>query len=552
MALVGFSLFLSVFMFLMLDYIYAGKSESFAKTWLKAEDSNIRIGNLLQSVSKYQKIMFASDFLQGVSIFDTGLTPLVEFGDPILKPEKFIRGSDDISILRGGFFNYYAFYHFPKNENIFIVFHFYDWTASLVYAVIIIVILLSFLIILAFIIIEHRNHYNTISRTILLTIQQVSHDFRAPFAIINKVLNYIRNDESLNYTEKLKDYEDQISMSFGVVNGLIEDMLTGNKKENLKVDLVDIEKLVRDLLDTHFDSVPHVSFKISVKGKKDFYGDYNKILRILYNLLSNAVSHCEKLVWIEIDYGDAHFKISIINDGIPIKKEQVGNLFLPFQSFREGGTGLGLFICRQLVEAHGGQIWCEPVSVGTQFHIILDYKSPTSRPDSSDEQKKQIENNILPESSRPSTHKLPPTSQQEDPLENDVSKYFDQMPLSIVAIDDQQFYQKNLTESLRHPNIEISVFNHTDDFLMHLRSADKNPDLIIVDRFGPGFDVQENKFADSCRDFGYQGPIILYSNSVGDSYKSDPKEFFMVLSKSEDFSLKLLARIMDDYKKSES
>jgi signal transduction histidine kinase len=96
------------------------------------------------------------------------------------------------------------------------------------------------------------------------------------------------------------------------------------------------------------------------------------------NLCGNALNYTNKDgtidVYIKLQNGDLIFSVSDNGNGIP--KEDIPNLFKRFSQGttkkRSTGTGLGLYLSRQIVEAHGGKIWVESkVNKGSEFSFLL-------------------------------------------------------------------------------------------------------------------------------------------------------------------------------------
>jgi signal transduction histidine kinase len=110
--------------------------------------------------------------------------------------------------------------------------------------------------------------------------------------------------------------------------------------------------------------------------------DTFRIEQVLYNLLSNAIKYSPQSGPIEItieENTEPHeAKFSIRDYGLGIPHEQQSHLFGRFfradnvRVARIGGTGLGLYLCRELVERHGGRIWFESEEgIGTTFFFTL-------------------------------------------------------------------------------------------------------------------------------------------------------------------------------------
>jgi signal transduction histidine kinase len=111
------------------------------------------------------------------------------------------------------------------------------------------------------------------------------------------------------------------------------------------------------------------------------WADPDRLRQALTNLLSNAVKYSPSGGSIVVrvrERGTKHVLIEVIDHGLGIPPEQVGKLFQKFarvrteEHLKASGTGLGLYICRLIVEGHGGQIWVESeVGKGSTFGMSL-------------------------------------------------------------------------------------------------------------------------------------------------------------------------------------
>jgi len=94
-------------------------------------------------------------------------------------------------------------------------------------------------------------------------------------------------------------------------------------------------------------------------------GDRERILEVISNLLSNAIKFTQEgEVLVDLDEKDGQAIVSVRDTGSGIAPEIYPNLFTKFTTKSEKGTGLGLFIAKNVVEAHGGKIWAENNSDG--------------------------------------------------------------------------------------------------------------------------------------------------------------------------------------------
>jgi signal transduction histidine kinase len=121
-----------------------------------------------------------------------------------------------------------------------------------------------------------------------------------------------------------------------------------------------------------------VKIKISATCKEKILVDPIRVRQVLINLITNAISHAPEKseIIVTCTKKGKSVVISIGNFGERIPKEDIPKIFDPFyqssKSQSTGGLGLGLYICRQIVELHGGQIWVKShAKKGTFFTFSL-------------------------------------------------------------------------------------------------------------------------------------------------------------------------------------
>lgn len=107
-------------------------------------------------------------------------------------------------------------------------------------------------------------------------------------------------------------------------------------------------------------------------------GDLGKLRQVVHHLVDNALKYSEGPVTIEVSDGDEAVEVVVADCGPGIFSGDIPYLFERFRQLdgsatrNHGGTGLGLYICRRLVEAHGGRIRCESrLEVGSRFIFTL-------------------------------------------------------------------------------------------------------------------------------------------------------------------------------------
>jgi signal transduction histidine kinase len=123
------------------------------------------------------------------------------------------------------------------------------------------------------------------------------------------------------------------------------------------------------------------SLNVRVEDKlPPVYADKAKLRQVFFNLLSNSSRFTPEggKIEIEVARNGAHCKVSVIDNGIGIKKEDQTRIFEPFCQLdsspvkKGNGMGLGLAVVKQIVEKHGGRIWVESeYGKGSRFTFTL-------------------------------------------------------------------------------------------------------------------------------------------------------------------------------------
>ena len=198
-----------------------------------------------------------------------------------------------------------------------------------------------------------------------------SHELRTPMTAIMGNLKMVLDGEAGTVAEEMKEYlEDSYTGSQRLL-ALVEDMLDISRLEQGRMqysmsdfDIRDVAKSVIKTLKSLSDQKKiYLIYKVPTKPLM-VRGDQNKIIQILTNLVGNAIKFTDKgNVTISHDIEDDKIITIVKDSGIGISKEDQLKLFKKFSQVninprsQRGGTGLGLYICRQYVEAMKGKIW---------------------------------------------------------------------------------------------------------------------------------------------------------------------------------------------------
>jgi signal transduction histidine kinase len=147
----------------------------------------------------------------------------------------------------------------------------------------------------------------------------------------------------------------------------------------------DVTALLRDLVESFRDRAPGV--RLNMGPREEWLAIDSDKLRIVFrNLLENAIKYSlseSRPVQVSIATDDATVVVRVSDDGPGIPAADIGNIFEPFfrvdrsRSKKTGGYGLGLSICKRIVEAHGGTIVVENNPTrGASFIVTLRKSAP--------------------------------------------------------------------------------------------------------------------------------------------------------------------------------
>ncbi|MDE3058523.1 MAG: GAF domain-containing protein, partial [Bacteroidota bacterium] len=213
----------------------------------------------------------------------------------------------------------------------------------------------------------------------------VSHDFRTPLSSIMLAAKSLLKKEQIAADRHFREYLTIVVDQAAKLSQLAEDTLTITKVESGQLSyyfrLVNVETLVKEAISmVKFSSKHKLDYTIELDASF-VKGDQSKLRQALQNLVSNAVKYSPKggNVGVSVvNYSDEEILFTVRDEGIGIPPEQRDKLFQKFSRVDSTevnnikGSGLGLWICREIIKAHGGRIWVESEpGLGSQFKFTL-------------------------------------------------------------------------------------------------------------------------------------------------------------------------------------
>jgi len=215
-----------------------------------------------------------------------------------------------------------------------------------------------------------------------------AHQLRTPISAIKWTLRMILDGDLGPISEEQSEFLEKTYKSNERMINLINDLLNVTRIEEGRhlydITIADMEEIVRGLVAVYDDIAAQKKLKLNFKKSDDIIPavkvDVEKIKLVVSNLIENAMKYTLSGgdVFISINQEDGNVKISVKDTGIGIPKNQQDRIFTKY--FRSAnavrteteGTGLGLFIAKNIVETHGGKVWfSSEEGKGTTFSFLL-------------------------------------------------------------------------------------------------------------------------------------------------------------------------------------
>lgn len=210
-----------------------------------------------------------------------------------------------------------------------------------------------------------------------------SHELKTPVTSIKAYSQLLQrklikegNEQNASYVKKIEDQADKIT-------GLINDLLDTSKMDSGKLkffpEKIDLNKLAAETVaNLQYSTESHHLVYNQSPSAVIVEADQERIEQVIENLVNNAVKYSPEADRIEVGLkaNQTEAELTIKDYGIGVKSKDTGKLFKPFSRIGEGprqeGTGLGLYICYQIVTEHGGEIGYRPNRPkGSKFYFKL-------------------------------------------------------------------------------------------------------------------------------------------------------------------------------------
>ncbi len=303
----------------------------------------------------------------------------------------------------------------------------------------------------------------------------LSHELRTPLTAILGWINLLkRNPSEAELHEGLAVVERNAWAESQLVDDLLDISRITQGKITLNRDALDFDSVIAEAIDAVSPAAQARQIELQTRLPAEnicVTGDWNRLRQVVLNLLNNAIKFTQDggRVILELKEMENRVILKVIDNGIGIKPEHLGNIFTRFMQVdssstrRFGGMGLGLAIARHLVELHGGTIRAESEGEGKGTTFTVELPAMKSC--------EEIPERLLYETPSLPAHARPPDSLEK---------------VRVLVVDDDNDTLKMLRQIFADAGAEVFTATNSPEAVDQFRQ--NKPDLLLSDIGLPGED----------------------------------------------------------------
>jgi len=224
-------------------------------------------------------------------------------------------------------------------------------------------------------------------------LSNVSHELRTPLTSIKAYCDMLLmlDDEERETREEFLNYIiEECDRLVRMINNILDVSKIESGKMEWYFDSVNLTEVIHNSVNIVRNMAQNKGLSIEINISEELpsvWGDRDKLVQVMINLLDNAVKFTkEGRIVVGAELVDNQVKLYVSDTGIGIAAENQEFIFGKFNQVgdiltnKPQGSGLGLSICREIVNYHGGRIWVESeVGVGSTFYFTLPIKQEVKR-----------------------------------------------------------------------------------------------------------------------------------------------------------------------------
>ncbi len=204
----------------------------------------------------------------------------------------------------------------------------------------------------------------------------IAHEIRNPLSAISHATELLQEEPELSATQTrlLQIIHDNVQR----LDRMVQDVLKLNRRDRALKENFDVGAYLRTFVEqfSAIEKIPATTFAIELGGSYFVAFDRSHLNQVMWNLSRNALRHCQRKDGsIHLVVGLGHnaniVKLEVIDDGSGVPRNLTNQLFEPFFTTAVSGTGLGLYIAREICQANGASLYySDAPGGGAQFTIL--------------------------------------------------------------------------------------------------------------------------------------------------------------------------------------
>ncbi|HSI70343.1 MAG TPA: PAS domain S-box protein, partial [Gillisia sp.] len=209
-----------------------------------------------------------------------------------------------------------------------------------------------------------------------------SHDLQEPLRMVTSFLTQLQKKYDSQLDERAQQYIHFATDGAVRMRQILLDLLEYSRAGRLQYskEEIDLNVMLKNILHLHENAINESGAKVIFKELPVIRAAVTPLQRVLSNLISNAIKYSRNNVppeiKINIEERSSHWEFTVSDNGIGIDERYFDKIFVLFQRLHSrdefSGTGIGLAICKKIVENHGGRIWLESIEgKGSTFHFTI-------------------------------------------------------------------------------------------------------------------------------------------------------------------------------------
>lgn len=214
----------------------------------------------------------------------------------------------------------------------------------------------------------------------------IAHDLRSPFSSLLSFSEFLVEDIDILSKEEIKSFAEKINESAKSVFGLLENLLQWSRIQSGKIPFnpanFNISYKINQVINLLLNNAQNKKIRIlnEVSSGTIVFADEDMMSSVIQNLLSNAIKFTKEsgLIIFRSAIKEKEYEITIVDTGIGMREEDLQKLFKIDSHITttgtndEKGSGLGLILCKEMIERNNGKIWAySRLNEGTSFTFTL-------------------------------------------------------------------------------------------------------------------------------------------------------------------------------------